>query len=86
MSAPPGVQYMLDLSTAHLPGDNPDWGKLRVATHEYGWTVFVNDTPDESVEPEWIRPLMAYARTYCCMLINFDEAGDTVSFLPRWEW
>ena len=85
-----GVENMLDLSTGHMPATSPAWGGLRVVEHAYGWIVFVLDDLSaqeaEAVAPEWIRPVMAYAREHTCILINFDRDAEHVDGLPTWEW
>lgn len=87
----PCFQIVLDLSTAHMPESDPDWGSLRVAVHEYGAVVFVlSDREDldfeHEDEPEWIRPAMALARKHDCLLVNFDRDGEVCEDLPTWEW
>ena len=97
MSIPdkPWFQVVLDLNTSHMPGFDPDWGRLRVAVHEHGFIVFVEGTGDTSEaatyewlrrEPEWIRPAMALARKHDCLLVNFDRDGEVCEGLPTWEW
>lgn len=80
------VKNMLDLSTAHMPGQDAKFGELRVVKHEFGWIVFVGQ--DESLldEPRWIIPIMDFAREHECILVNFDQDADVVDGLPTWEW
>ena len=81
-----GLACMLDLSTSHLPGPTPNWGKLRVVEHEFGWTVFVSgDAPDEDIPP-WIQPLWERAIQDSCLVINFDMDGELVEGLRTWDW
>jgi len=84
------IEHVLDLSTAHMPSGTPDWGKLRVAEHEYGFVVFVNgglaEDEVEDIEPEWTRPIMRLAREYDCLLVHFDQSADVVDDLPVWKW
>ena len=86
----PWFQVVLDLSTAHMPGPEPEWGSLRVAVHEYGAVVFVHGSGEEWTdtegEPKWIRPAMALARKHDCLLVNFDRDGEVCEDLPTWEW
>lgn len=44
---PENIRSMLDLSTVHVPGPNPDFGELRVAPHDHGWIIFVPGMLDE---------------------------------------
>ncbi|MDP3983589.1 MAG: hypothetical protein Q8Q52_01105 [Acidimicrobiia bacterium] len=87
------ILNMLDLSTKHVKGPKRAWGCLRVATHAYGWVVFVDPDLDtsasntEKVLPEWIRPAYKMAQEHHCVLINFDRDGDVEEqALPVWEW
>lgn len=74
------TRRMLDLSTVHVPGPEPDWGDLKVRTHEYGWIVWVYKNgiddfiPGVSQEtPDWIKPIMEAAYQKRCALILFDS-------------
>lgn len=70
------IRRMLDLSTVHVPGPEPDWGDLKVKDHEYGWVVWVYD-PDDNLSPEWMKPIMKLAYKKNCALILFDsDAGE----------
>lgn len=84
------VYSMLDLSTAHIPdpeGGFPDFGTLRSSVHEYGWIVFVvQDPPEDEEEPDWIRQILAHARKYKCVLINFDQDASESDLFPTYEW
>ena len=68
------IRAMLDLSTAHVPGPEPDWGDLKVQVHEYGWIVwvFVPGSPS----PDWMKPIMKLAYQKNCALILFDSDAD----------
>ena len=90
MSLDPGVQLMLDLSTAHMPGEDQDFGGLRTTCHEYGVVVFVSPATEEEDRdhrvPEWIRPIHREAVERGCMLINFDRDAETVDRFKTWSW
>ncbi len=77
------IENMLDLSTAHMPSEKPDFGEHRVIEHEYGFIVFVNT---EVQAPEWLEPLMELARTHGCILICFDRDAGRHDGLPSWDW
>lgn len=81
------VRHHLDISTAHMPGPDPDFGDgsaLEAVEHEHGFVVFVQDEhPDE---PAWIRPALALARVSRCTLINFDRDADVHPALPSFDW
>jgi len=35
------IEKVLDLTTAHMPSNDPGFGTIRVAPHEHGWVLFV---------------------------------------------
>lgn len=74
----PNIRHLLDLSTMHVPGPQPDWGDLRFEVHEHGWVVWVYD-PDDDLSPEWMKPIMKLAYQKNCALILFDSDA------PEWE-
>jgi hypothetical protein len=78
------VQKVLDLSTQHVPGPDPDWGNLRAVEHEHGWIVFVN--PNDDGNPDWWRHIGEMAKSHGCLMVNFDSAADTVDCFETWEW
>ena len=79
------IRSMLDLSTNHVPGPEPDWGDLKVKAHEYGWIVWAYD-PDGSLSPDWMRPIMKMAYKKNCVLILFDTDADEWEDTPLWEF
>jgi hypothetical protein len=72
------VKKMLDLSTVHVPGPDPDWGGMRVAEHEYGWVVVVvpEGPMGQDWLPEWFAPIQQQAVENDCLLVYFDSAAD----------
>ena len=76
---------ILDLSTSHVKGPDPDWGDLRALKHTYGWIVYVSPDAEDSV-PNWFRPIHEAAAENKCLLVNFDSAADTVDCFETWEW
>ena len=78
------VQKVLDLSTKHTPGPDPDWGNLRAVGHEHGWIVFIN--PNDDGNPDWWRHIGEMAKSHGCLMVNFDAAADTVDCFETWEW
>ncbi len=78
------VKKMIDLSTAHMPSDAPDFGDFRVVDHEHGWIVFVDD---ETEPPDWLVPIMVFARKDAeIMLVNFDNGADEDPAFNTYEW
>ena len=91
MSMGPGVQHMLDLSTAHMPETHPDFGGLRVTHHEYGFVVFVSPDEEEGDHesaqvPEWLQPIHKEAVALGCILVNFDRDAEQVERFQTWSW
>ncbi len=81
------IKSILDLSTSHLPSENPDFGGVRFEGHEYGYVLWVVE--DEAVEPfvpEWLSPILEIARKNNCMLIVFDADALTLDGLEIWTW
>ena len=64
---------ILDVSTAHLPGPEPDFGKLRTVEHEHGWIVFVmsdfSGREIKEIVPDWLHKMYAEAVVNDCVLI-----------------
>ena len=79
---------MLDVRTAHVPSNTPDFGKLRHVHHEYGWIVFVSpDAADHEEDvPAWLRPLHDQAVQESAVLINFDADAEEYDDIPKWVW
>lgn len=80
---------MLELSTAHMPSSDPDWGKLtydEVLTFDAGYVVLVTN-PDPDRCPDWLLPIMQKADDEGCVLILFDRDADPQEDLfPLFEW
>lgn len=79
-----GLSNMLDLSTAHIPSSEPNWGSLRVCEHEHGWVVWF--CADEENLPDWFKPIQERARENECVLVNFDQDADEADGLPTYAW
>ena len=75
---------MMDLSTAHMPQTNPDFGSVRNVSHEYGYVVWLTDSDDDGAQ--WLKPILAIARKHKCLLINFDSDAATFDGLKTYEW
>jgi len=80
------TQSMIDVSTGHMPGPEPDFGKLRMQEHEYGWMVFVTAEPEEGHVPEWLQPIYELALQHECICINFDRDAAAFNQFPSWVW
>jgi hypothetical protein len=78
----------LDLSTGHVPLEKldrnvPDLKVVhRCQAHEYGWVIFLGDKEEDTLVPDWFRPILKVARASGCMFINFDRDGDRTDLLP----
>lgn len=81
-----GIHPMLDLSTAHMPGQNADFGDVRWEEHQYGWIVFVSPETEISQAASWLRPILRYAKKHKCYLINFDVDAEELSAFKRYSW
>lgn len=85
------LKTMVDLSTAHVPEPNPDFGDLRAQPHKYGWIVFVHgaeagdDGANDGV-PVWLLPIVEYAQAHGAFLVNFDQDGTRCDMFQTWEW
>ena len=87
---PKYVYRMLDLSTAHTPSEDPDFGKLRHVQTEYGWVVYVSPDADKAEDdefPEWLTTIHAAAVKQHAMIINFDhDAGAYPDVFTMYDW
>lgn len=83
-----GLMPMLDLSTAHMPEEDPDFGEVRTAPHEYGYVVWVTDPDPQTKDkiPSWLYPIIEAAYRSECVLINFDRDADTVEAFQKHDW
>lgn len=75
---------VFDLSTAHAPSSDPDFGDMRYESHDYGWVVWFTDS-DDSV-PKWMKPIVNLARANGCALIMFDADAARFEGLKTYEW
>lgn len=78
------IRNHLDISTAHMPSEVPDFGDLQAVEHDCGFILFV--APDSGVEPAWLRPVLTLARLSQCALIVFDRDADVHPALPSFNW
>lgn len=78
------IVNMMQLSTGHAPSQYPDFGGYRVATHEYGWVIFVTNGKLDC--PAWLKPIMKQAIKSECILINFDADADLHSKFKKYDW
>ena len=85
MSAGANVKRILDLSTAHAPSNEPDFGDIRWESHQYGWIVFVSEHPLSGVE-DWFEPILKEAIRLDCMMVLFDRDAPVCDGLPTYEW
>lgn len=80
----PNVERHLDLSTAHAPSSNPDFGSLRFEEHEYGWIVWT--WSDNGSIPDWIGPILDKAKNLNCQLILFDCDAERCEDFFAYDW
>jgi len=81
------IEKALTLSTAHMPDEEPDFGSIRVAPHQYGFIIFVADIDELALHvPQWLRPLYMEALNYECTLINFDADVSQDDRFKTYEW
>ncbi len=81
------IKSILDLSTSHMPSENPDFGEVRFEAHEYGYVLWVvDDSAVQSNVPEWLYPILRIARKNNCMLIVFDADASTLDGFETWQW
>ena len=81
------VRIFLDCSTAHLSPtarDYIDGGEPVASPTPYGWFVWANEEPDETV-PSDLAALMAHARSLGAEYILFDCDADEIAALPTFE-
>lgn len=84
MSNEGNFETILALSTAHMPSSVPDFGDVRVESHEYGWIVFVSRELGEGAN--WLHPIIKTALERECTLILFDRDASTFDGLKTYEW
>lgn len=80
----PYIEKALVLSTAHMPGESPEFGGLRALSFEYGYVVWVSE-PGYGV-PDWITPIMEIAYRDECTLVVLDRDGNTDKNFQTWDW
>jgi hypothetical protein len=94
--APPPltVYRTLVLSTGHVtketadrlngPDDNDKPNGYMGDWLCYGWIIWSDAERQEIPDDLW--RCMKFAQSIDCEYIRFDCDGDTVEFLPTWEW
>ncbi len=89
------TKKMLDLSTAHMPSSEPDFGTVRVSQHDTGFIVFVTELSHPEIPswmspiieiPHWLNPIIEYANAQECILINFDRDADVEDMFKTFDW
>lgn len=82
------IEQMLALSTAHMPNQAPDFGELRALDDEYGIIVFVYSVEEHDGQdvPQWLQPIMKYARDKGCRYIYFDRDVPAIEGFETWDW
>jgi len=87
------IKNLLEVSTAHMPDSDPDFGELSVAKGNYGYVVWViypgpddNGKLDPSSVPGWLMEIMKIAVKEKCILISFDRDADEINELKRYDW
>lgn len=78
MSLPMHIQYVMHLSTRHMPlVPWPDFGSLPALMHRDGWVVFVNQT-HAVILPRWISKIYHEACIREAIMIYFDDRAAAV--------
>ena len=85
------ITKMMDLSTAHMPSGDPEFGEMRYTENEYGYIVFVHDgyksePPPFGPAPGWLRPILDKAVKHGCLVIIFDADAEEDDEFQKWEW
>lgn len=80
------VRKYLELSTAHMPGPDHQFGPLRSSPTEYGFVVWMMESVDIDELPLWFVQIYSFASLNDCSLIEFDRDNDTVDLLPQYDW
>jgi len=76
----------LELSTAHLPDSDPDFGSCLVSDTRYGFIVFPIHTEYIGSLPDWIQPIIRFAFDNGCSLIHFDRDAEEDSQFKTYDW
>ena len=96
------IHKYLDLANSHLTEqdvvelqDTLTQTFVRVASHEFGWIVFIMDETEDEAATRWAEDghmsqaflaIVQKAIREDCMLINFDMAVDEDDSLPTFDW
>lgn len=93
----PRIRRVLELSTTHLPAemmgdDRRAWGGTAgVYPYEYGFLLWVPDSPEESAKaavdevPEPVLRIQAYARANDADFVLFDSDAEPDENLPVFD-
>jgi len=85
-----GVEKCLVISTAHMPFDDPVFGDVRTAKHQYGTIAFLPSRDCDSGLPRmvdpWFRPVLLLAWEMDCTMVVFDRDAVEIDSLKKWEW
>lgn len=81
---------VLDLSNAHVPGPTPNWGRVRVVEHEFGWIVFISgdlgDREARRTVPDWMLGIWKHAVKENCIAVIFDRDADVDDRFLKFNW
>lgn len=80
----------------HKVGEDPELRNslcFRVATHHYGWILFIRHEPDSDEQRQLIDnrtpeldPIFDLARKNQAFIINFDRDAEEYSDLETFDW
>lgn len=75
----------LQLSTAHMPNNEPDFGDYRSSETEYGYIVWPKG--DNAIHaPDWLRYILNHADANDCCLVEFDRDNDVSDDFQTFDW
>lgn len=78
----------LNISTAHMPSSEPNFGTHSAYSFLYGYFMYVCFDPceDHSNEPGWITKVLSYAHKNSFDMIVFDADASVDIALPTFDW
>ncbi len=88
---------MLDISTAHMPNQKPNWGALTVSSDDaakegesYFSMILVQGGLDDrervNLIPEWLRPIHDFAVKHDYFALWFSPDGDVYDAFAKYDW